>query len=151
MVKEIGRLSGKFTKRRLTDTEHAHLQTYLQTYLLTTCEDVLQYESLYMAELRMTHRHATEDELRQLRDNRFAAWLRSYVEVALGDRKENVKLEGVEAKADDVSKGAVKLSDDKQDTAVGNDYNKDLKIVSLVPKCIREVEDEDEDDEDDEC
>ncbi|KAL0816478.1 hypothetical protein Bca101_072922 [Brassica carinata] len=32
-----------------------------------------------MAELRMTHRHATEDELRQLRDNGFAAWLRSYV------------------------------------------------------------------------
>ncbi|WZZ33583.1 hypothetical protein YC2023_016984 [Brassica napus] len=31
-----------------------------------------------MAELRMTHRHATEDELRQLRDNGFAAWLRSY-------------------------------------------------------------------------
>ncbi|CAN7002716.1 unnamed protein product, partial [Brassica oleracea var. botrytis] len=27
----------------------------------------------------MTHRHATEDELRQLRDNGFAAWLRSYV------------------------------------------------------------------------
>ena len=40
MFKEIGRLSGKFTKRRLTDTEHAHLQTYL----LTNCEDVLQYE-----------------------------------------------------------------------------------------------------------
>ena len=32
-----------------------------------------------MAELRMTHRHATEDELRQLEDNGFAAWLRSYV------------------------------------------------------------------------
>nr|VDD32469.1 unnamed protein product [Brassica oleracea] len=32
-----------------------------------------------MAELRMTHRHATEDELQQLRDNGFAAWLRSYV------------------------------------------------------------------------
>ncbi|KAL0649546.1 hypothetical protein Bca4012_092237 [Brassica carinata] len=31
-----------------------------------------------MAELRMTHRHATEDELRQLRDKGFAAWLRSY-------------------------------------------------------------------------
>ncbi|CAN6889715.1 unnamed protein product [Brassica oleracea var. botrytis] len=31
--------------------------------------------SVYMAELRMTHRHATEDELRQLRDNGFAAWL----------------------------------------------------------------------------
>ncbi|KAL0657868.1 hypothetical protein Bca4012_078453 [Brassica carinata] len=31
-----------------------------------------------MAELRMTHRHATEDEVRQLRDNGFAAWLRSY-------------------------------------------------------------------------
>ncbi|CDY47449.1 BnaC09g31080D [Brassica napus] len=40
MFKEIGRLSGKFTKRRLTDTENAHLQTYL----LTNCEDVLQYE-----------------------------------------------------------------------------------------------------------
>ena len=40
MFKEIGQLSGKFTKRRLTDTEHAHLQTYL----LTNCEDVLQYE-----------------------------------------------------------------------------------------------------------
>ncbi|CAN7057145.1 unnamed protein product, partial [Brassica oleracea var. botrytis] len=62
MFKEIGRLSGKFTKRRLADTEHAHLQTYL----LTNSEDVLQYESVYMAELRMTHRHATEDELRQL-------------------------------------------------------------------------------------
>ncbi|KAF3506574.1 hypothetical protein F2Q69_00009121 [Brassica cretica] len=81
----------------------------------------------------------------------FRLTVQSSVEVALGDRKKNVKLEGVEAKADDVSKGAVKLSDDKQDTAVGNDYNKDLKIVSLVPKCIREVEDEDEDDEDDEC
>ncbi|KAG5375837.1 hypothetical protein IGI04_040433 [Brassica rapa subsp. trilocularis] len=75
MFKEIGRLSGKFTKRRLTDTEHAHLQTYL----LTNCEDVLQYESVYMAELRMTHRHATEDELQQLRDNGFVVWLRSYV------------------------------------------------------------------------
>ncbi|KAL0824825.1 hypothetical protein Bca101_048502 [Brassica carinata] len=40
MFKEIERLSGKFTKRRLTDTEHAHLQTYF----LTNCEDVLQYE-----------------------------------------------------------------------------------------------------------
>lgn len=37
---EIGRLSGKSTKRRLTETEHAHLHTYL----LTNCEDVLQYE-----------------------------------------------------------------------------------------------------------
>ena len=27
----------------------------------------------------MTHRHATEDELQQLRDKGFAAWLRSYV------------------------------------------------------------------------
>ncbi|KAL0728518.1 hypothetical protein Bca4012_024611 [Brassica carinata] len=32
-----------------------------------------------MAELRMTHRHVTEDELQQLRDNGFAAWLRSYM------------------------------------------------------------------------
>ena len=32
-----------------------------------------------MAELRMTHRHATEDELQQLRHNGFAAWLLSYV------------------------------------------------------------------------
>ncbi|KAF3486868.1 hypothetical protein F2Q69_00055688 [Brassica cretica] len=58
MFTEIGRLSGKPTKRRLTETEHAHLQTYL----LTNCEDVLQYE-----------RHATEDELQQLRHNGFAA------------------------------------------------------------------------------
>ena len=40
IFKEIGRLSGKSTKRRLTETEHIHLQTYL----LTNCEDVLQYE-----------------------------------------------------------------------------------------------------------
>ncbi|KAL0801490.1 hypothetical protein Bca101_056666 [Brassica carinata] len=32
-----------------------------------------------MAELRMTHRHATEDELQQLRHNGFAAWFLSYV------------------------------------------------------------------------
>ncbi|KAF3544707.1 hypothetical protein DY000_02004849 [Brassica cretica] len=63
MFTEIGRLSGKPTKRRLTETEHAHLQTYL----LTNCEDVLQYE-----------RHATEDELQQLRHNGFSAWLLSY-------------------------------------------------------------------------
>uniref|UniRef100_A0A0D3BCW5 Uncharacterized protein n=1 Tax=Brassica oleracea var. oleracea TaxID=109376 RepID=A0A0D3BCW5_BRAOL len=31
-----------------------------------------------MAELRMTHRHATEDELQQLRHNGFAAWVLSY-------------------------------------------------------------------------
>jgi len=40
IFKEIGRLSGKSTKRRLTETEHTHLQTYL----LTNCEEVLQYE-----------------------------------------------------------------------------------------------------------
>ncbi|KAF3509481.1 hypothetical protein F2Q69_00004149 [Brassica cretica] len=64
MFMEIGRLSGKPTKQRLTETEHAHLQIYL----LTNCDDVLQYE-----------RHATEDELQQLRHNGFAAWLLSYV------------------------------------------------------------------------
>ena len=40
IFKEIGRLSGKSTKRRLIETEHIHLQTYL----FTNCEDVLQYE-----------------------------------------------------------------------------------------------------------
>ncbi|XP_018458452.1 uncharacterized protein LOC108829286 [Raphanus sativus] len=75
MFSEIGRLSGKPTKRRLTEIEHAHLQTYL----LTNCEDVLQYESVYMAELRMTYRHTTEEELQQFRHNGFAAWLLNYV------------------------------------------------------------------------
>ncbi|KAL0731188.1 hypothetical protein Bca4012_027282 [Brassica carinata] len=36
-----------------------------------------------MAELRMTHRHATEDELQQLRHNGFAAWFLSYVDDGL--------------------------------------------------------------------
>ncbi|KAL0823236.1 hypothetical protein Bca101_046913 [Brassica carinata] len=38
--------------------------------LLRSCA---QRRSVYMAELSMTHRHAKEDELRQLRDNGFAA------------------------------------------------------------------------------
>ncbi|WZY87837.1 hypothetical protein YC2023_044572 [Brassica napus] len=37
---DVGRLSGKPKDRRLTDQERSHLQTYL----LTNCEDVLQYE-----------------------------------------------------------------------------------------------------------
>ena len=36
----VGRLSGKAKNRRLTEEEHSQLQTYL----LTNCEDVLQYE-----------------------------------------------------------------------------------------------------------
>lgn len=37
---DVGRLSGKSKDRRLTEQERSHLQTYL----LTNCEDVLQYE-----------------------------------------------------------------------------------------------------------
>ena len=37
---DVGRLSGKPKDRRLTEQERSHLQTYL----LTNCEDVLQYE-----------------------------------------------------------------------------------------------------------
>ena len=37
---DIRRLSGKPKNRRLTEREHAHLHTYL----LTNCEDILQYE-----------------------------------------------------------------------------------------------------------
>ncbi|KAL0661197.1 hypothetical protein Bca4012_098034 [Brassica carinata] len=37
---DVGRLSGKPKDRRLTEHERSHLQTYL----LTNCEDVLQYE-----------------------------------------------------------------------------------------------------------
>jgi len=104
IFKEIRRLSGKSTKRRLTETEHAHLHTYL----LTNCEDVIHYEryisylsyfklsyfklsyfkliisflyNVYMAELRLTYRHATEEELQQLRHNGFAGWLLNYVSV----------------------------------------------------------------------
>ena len=40
MFREIGRLSGKPKRRKLTEREHAHLHTYL----LTNCEDLLQYE-----------------------------------------------------------------------------------------------------------
>lgn len=32
-----------------------------------------------MAELRMTYRHTTEEELQQFRHNGFAAWLLNYV------------------------------------------------------------------------
>ena len=37
---DVGRLSGKPTKRTLTEQEHTHLQMYM----LTNCEDILQYE-----------------------------------------------------------------------------------------------------------
>ncbi|KAG2270738.1 hypothetical protein Bca52824_065293 [Brassica carinata] len=46
---------------------------------------IANWSCVYMAELRMTHRHATEDELRQLRDNGFSAWLRSYVNDGLAE------------------------------------------------------------------
>nr|VDD56888.1 unnamed protein product [Brassica oleracea] len=41
IFKEIGRLSGKSTNRRLLETKHSHSQTYF----LTNCEEFLQYES----------------------------------------------------------------------------------------------------------
>lgn len=40
MFTQIGRHSGKSTDRILTVAEHAHLHTYL----LTNCEDILEYE-----------------------------------------------------------------------------------------------------------
>jgi len=37
--------------------------------------------SIYMAELRLTYIHATEEKLEQLRHERFAVWLLNYVSV----------------------------------------------------------------------
>ncbi|XP_013624132.1 PREDICTED: uncharacterized protein LOC106330138 [Brassica oleracea var. oleracea] len=75
MFTQIGRHSGKSTDRILTVAEHAHLHTYL----LTNCEDILEYESIYLAEMRLKYPDATEEQLEQLKQNNFATWLSDYV------------------------------------------------------------------------
>uniref|UniRef100_A0A0D3BJH2 Uncharacterized protein n=1 Tax=Brassica oleracea var. oleracea TaxID=109376 RepID=A0A0D3BJH2_BRAOL len=72
---DVGRLSGKPKDRRLTEQERSHLQTYL----LTNCEDVLQYERIFMAEKRFEYRYATEDELEEMKQREFTGWMFTYV------------------------------------------------------------------------
>ncbi|XP_056845538.1 uncharacterized protein LOC130496903 [Raphanus sativus] len=72
---DVGRLSGKPKNRQLTEEEHSQLQIYL----LTNCEDVFQYERIFMAEKRFEYRHATEEELEALKMREFAGWMRTYV------------------------------------------------------------------------
>ncbi|CAN7003574.1 unnamed protein product, partial [Brassica oleracea var. botrytis] len=71
---DVGRLSGKPKDRRLTEHERSHLQTYL----LTNCEDVLQYERIFMAEKRFEYRYATEDELEEMKQREFTGWMFTY-------------------------------------------------------------------------
>uniref|UniRef100_A0A0D3C4C7 Uncharacterized protein n=1 Tax=Brassica oleracea var. oleracea TaxID=109376 RepID=A0A0D3C4C7_BRAOL len=72
---DVGRLSGKPKDRRLTEQERSNLQTYL----LTNCEDVLQYERIFMAEKRFEYRYATEDELEEMKQREFTGWMFTYV------------------------------------------------------------------------
>ncbi|WZZ71605.1 hypothetical protein YC2023_082975 [Brassica napus] len=76
---DVGRLSGKPKDRRLTEQERSHLQTYL----LTNCEDVLQYERIFMAEKRFEYRYATEDELEEMKQREFSGWMFTYVSAGL--------------------------------------------------------------------
>ncbi|XP_056852429.1 uncharacterized protein LOC130501611 [Raphanus sativus] len=76
---DVGRLSGKSKDRRLTEQERSHLQTYL----LTNCEDVLQYERIFMAEKRFEYRYATEAELEEMKQREFAGWMFTYVSAGL--------------------------------------------------------------------
>ncbi|WZZ79794.1 hypothetical protein YC2023_100366 [Brassica napus] len=76
---DVGRLSGKPKDRRLTEQERSHLQTYL----LTNCEDVLQYERIFMAEKRFEYRYATEDELEEMKQREFTGWMFTYVSAGL--------------------------------------------------------------------
>ncbi|CAN7055525.1 unnamed protein product, partial [Brassica oleracea var. botrytis] len=70
---------GKPKDRRLTEQERSHLQTYL----LTNCEDVLQYERIFMAEKRFEYRYATEDELEEMKQREFSGWMFTYVSAGL--------------------------------------------------------------------
>uniref|UniRef100_A0A0D3BEA6 Uncharacterized protein n=1 Tax=Brassica oleracea var. oleracea TaxID=109376 RepID=A0A0D3BEA6_BRAOL len=76
---DVGRLSGKPKDRRLTEQERSHLQTYL----LTNCEDVLQYERIFMAEKRFEYRYATEEELEELKQREFSGWMLTYVSAGM--------------------------------------------------------------------
>ncbi|KAF3544097.1 hypothetical protein DY000_02003962 [Brassica cretica] len=81
---DVGRLSGKPEDRRLTEQERSHLQTYL----LTNCEDVLQYERIFMAEKRFEYRYATEEELEELKQREFSGWMLTYGFCFLGKASE---------------------------------------------------------------
>ncbi|CAN6885679.1 unnamed protein product, partial [Brassica oleracea var. botrytis] len=76
---DVGRLSGKPKDRRLTEQERSHLQTYL----LTNCEDVLQYERIFMAEKRFEYRYATEEELEEMKQRDFSGWMLTYVSAGM--------------------------------------------------------------------
>ncbi|KAF3494812.1 hypothetical protein DY000_02052140 [Brassica cretica] len=57
--------------------------SHLQTYLLTNCEDVLQYERIFMAEKRFEYRYATEEELEELKQREFSGWMLTYVSASM--------------------------------------------------------------------
>uniref|UniRef100_A0A0D3BEI0 DUF4216 domain-containing protein n=1 Tax=Brassica oleracea var. oleracea TaxID=109376 RepID=A0A0D3BEI0_BRAOL len=76
---DVGRLSRKPKDCRLTEQERSHLQTYL----LTNCEDVLQYERIFMAEKRFEYRYAIEEELEELKHREFSGWMLTYVSAGM--------------------------------------------------------------------
>uniref|UniRef100_A0A0D3CZ68 Uncharacterized protein n=1 Tax=Brassica oleracea var. oleracea TaxID=109376 RepID=A0A0D3CZ68_BRAOL len=73
---DVGRLSGKPKDRRLTEQERSHLQTYL----LTNCEYVLQYERIFMAEKGFEYRYTTEEELEELKQREFFGCMLTYAD-----------------------------------------------------------------------
>ncbi|XP_019096480.1 PREDICTED: uncharacterized protein LOC104766666 [Camelina sativa] len=72
---QIRRLSGKPTKRWLTEVELKHLHTYI----LLNCEELWPYERIYLEQLRTSYPHYDEETLATKKQNEFVQWMKFYV------------------------------------------------------------------------
>ncbi|XP_019087779.1 PREDICTED: uncharacterized protein LOC104721965 isoform X2 [Camelina sativa] len=72
---QIGRLSGKPTKRWLTEEEVKHLHTYI----LLNCEELWPYERIYIEQLRTSYPHIDEETIATMKQNEFQQWMKLYV------------------------------------------------------------------------
>ncbi|XP_010507019.1 PREDICTED: uncharacterized protein LOC104783577 [Camelina sativa] len=70
-----GRLSGTRKNRQLSQQEYTHLHMYI----LTKCEDFMEYERFYMALIRSYYLTYTEEQLDEHKQRDFAPWLKYYV------------------------------------------------------------------------
>ncbi|XP_010518611.1 PREDICTED: uncharacterized protein LOC104793884 [Camelina sativa] len=72
---QVGRLSGTRKNRQLSQQEYTHLHMYI----LTNCEDIMEYKRIYMALIRSYYPTYTEEQLDEHKQRDFAPWLKYYV------------------------------------------------------------------------
>ncbi|KAL1214820.1 hypothetical protein V5N11_004376 [Cardamine amara subsp. amara] len=75
LFSQVGRVSGKGKRRKLSHHEFTHLHMYI----LTNCEDIVEYERIYMGLIRGFYPTKSEEELHVHKEKDFMPWLQFYV------------------------------------------------------------------------